>query len=96
VTQIDLSCNPVGLTEEISVPPNEFALALAVVKNFDPSEYSEVKGIRTTASSSELSTIEGHRTGSPAVVSAALSLSVDSSPPPGSNMPVLNLSIHAV
>jgi len=43
VTQIDLSCNPVGLTEEISVPPNEFALALAVVKNFDPSEYSEVK-----------------------------------------------------
>lgn len=97
VSSIGVICNPPPSgTIAISVPPNEVELVKAAVRKFDPSDYSRVNGIRTTASSSEISTAVARRIGSPAVSSAVLSLSVDSSPPPGSNMPVLNLSIHAV
>jgi hypothetical protein len=68
----------------------------AVVKRFDPADYSRVMGIRTTESASGLSTIEARRIGSPEVPSPLLSLDVDSSPPPGSNTPILNLLIRAV
>jgi hypothetical protein len=97
VSSIGVICNPSPSgTIAISVPPNEVNLVKAAVKKFDPSDYSRVNGIRTTASSSEISTAVARRIGSPAVSSAALSLSVDSSPPPGSNMPGLNFSINAV
>jgi hypothetical protein len=97
VSSIGVVCNPLTKgTIAISVPTDQVSLVTRAVKTFDPDEYSEVEGIRTTASSSQLVTAVGHGKASPAVVLPVLSLRVDSSPPPGSNFPVLNLSIHAV
>jgi hypothetical protein len=78
------------------VPSNDFDLAKAVVQKFDPSDYSRVSGIRTVAASISIQTVVARTVGSRGVSSAALSFSVDSSPPPGSNVPVVHLSIKGL
>jgi len=98
VSVVGVICKPptfVDGTVEISVPANEVSLVWAAVRKFDPSDYARVKAVRTVAASSALTTFGARRKGSPPVTSAFLSLNVDSSPPPGSNMPVLNLAIRA-
>ena len=96
VSSIEVICNPPSNGPiAISVPLNQVSLAMAALKKFDPSDYSRVKGIRTTMSSSEMSTFGVRKNGSPEVSFPVLSLNVDSSAPPGGNMPVLKLTIQA-
>ena len=96
VSSIGVICNPpTNESIAIGVKPNEVSLAMAAVKKFDPSDYSRVKGIRTIASSSEISTFGVRKNGSPEVSFPVLSLNVDSGAPPGGDMPILNLTIKA-
>jgi hypothetical protein len=81
-TLLKIICRAPG-TNEISVPADDVALLHATVGRFAPAASSRVNGLRTTAASSLYS---GH----------GVDVSLDSSPPPGSDRPVLSLSIQAI
>jgi hypothetical protein len=81
VTLMNVVCQGPG-TDEIAVPAVDVALLHATVARFAPAAASRVDDLRTIAASSFYS---GHD----------LALHLDSSPPPGSGIPVVDLSIQA-
>jgi hypothetical protein len=81
VTLVNLVCQGPG-TDEIAVPAADVALLHATVARFASAAASRVDDLRTIAASSFYS---GHD----------LALHLDSSPPPGSGIPVVDLSIQA-
>jgi hypothetical protein len=98
VTRMGVICKPPTVTNgtvETSVPANEVALVDSTVQKFAPADYSWVRRVRTFAAASEHSTFAVCKTSAPCSASPGVSLTVNSSPPLGSNLPVINLSIRA-
>jgi hypothetical protein len=81
VSLIWLICPPPPGPVEVSVPAADVALLQKTVARFDGSASSWVDKVRTTAATSDTS-------------SGDVTLTVDSSPPPGSDRPVVDLAIR--